>query len=332
MLVHMFALSGWRIFFSSTLKELLKTGVYGRKIFSKGNADFTISQTGCDVDLSVTTSPNHKSEHKELVVDFDLFGRPEYQGIFFPIMFHPDFIEKDTIDKTQALAQNHDRPMRLFFAGNFDKADYDRPDTRELFNIATRYEIIQFLKMTLPAENIFEPHSLAELEEGIRLGMLRERFVLCDTDRCKIPQDRWFEYLSMSKFFLSPPGVVQPFCHNTVEAMAVGTVPLLQYPEVYIPSLCDRENCMVFRSLNELFSIVLLILNGRFDNRYSSMSFHSRQYFENNLSLDAFCLQLDSFMMSQEKYNRIYICQNTLSTLLYKKALRRRKIEVEFDK
>ena len=41
-------------------------------------------------------------------------------------------------------------------------------------------------------------------------------------------------------------------CHNVIEAMSVGTIPLLEYPERFSPALADGENAICFSGLDGL--------------------------------------------------------------------------------
>ena len=43
-----------------------------------------------------------------------------------------------------------------------------------------------------------------------------------------------------------------PMCHNIIEAMAVGAIPITNYPEWFDPKLIHMENCMAFASKKDL--------------------------------------------------------------------------------
>jgi hypothetical protein len=60
--------------------------------------------------------------------------------------------------------------------------------------------------------------------------------------------------LAKSDFFLCCPGVVIPQSHNAVEAMAVGTIPIIQYSEMFHPNLVHGVNCIAYRDEKELIA------------------------------------------------------------------------------
>jgi hypothetical protein len=62
----------------------------------------------------------------------------------------------------------------------------------------------------------------------------------------RVPQERWFATVAKADFFLACPGGSMPICHNLVEAMAAGAVPILEYPEYLDPALRDGVNCLAF--------------------------------------------------------------------------------------
>jgi len=70
--------------------------------------------------------------------------------------------------------------------------------------------------------------------------------VLTASHEIRIEPENWLDTLAMADFFLSPPGIVMPMCHNIIEAMAVGTIPITNYPEWLDPPLRHMEDCLVF--------------------------------------------------------------------------------------
>jgi hypothetical protein len=52
-----------------------------------------------------------------------------------------------------------------------------------------------------------------------------------------------------------------PLCHNVIEAMSVGTIPIIQkeYAALY-PNLTDNENAVIFNDLEHLDSILKTFL------------------------------------------------------------------------
>jgi hypothetical protein len=82
-----------------------------------------------------------------------------------------------------------------------------------------------------------------------------------DTSRIWIEEPDWLDTLARSDFFLSPPGIVMPMCHNIIEAMAVGTIPITNYPEWMRPNLVHMQNCIVFDDEADLIRKMQLALS-----------------------------------------------------------------------
>jgi hypothetical protein len=80
------------------------------------------------------------------------------------------------------------------------------------------------------------------------------RCVIMDQKLPRIAETHWLEALATSDFFLCPPGYVMPMCHNTVEAMAVGAIPIINYPEWFDPHLVHGDNCIGFDNKADLLS------------------------------------------------------------------------------
>lgn len=44
--------------------------------------------------------------------------------------------------------------------------------------------------------------------------------------------------------------------HNAIEALAVGSVPIIQYPELFYPPLEHNVNCLVYKNKQELVDVL----------------------------------------------------------------------------
>ena len=62
----------------------------------------------------------------------------------------------------------------------------------------------------------------------------------------------YLAFLGSCSFFLAPPGYRMPLCHNLVEGMSVGAVPIVGYAEWLPVPLRDGVDCLAFRTVAEL--------------------------------------------------------------------------------
>ncbi|MEM7248350.1 MAG: hypothetical protein AAF533_23650 [Acidobacteriota bacterium] len=166
------------------------------------------------------------------------------QGLAVPYGPHPLVARRSRLpDEAELLSRR--RRWRLFFAGNAKIGSYARSDLGARFGKLSRVEVLTTLTETLPDERrrtIDDAATLAELgRESPFAG-----FALIDFGSLYVPEDRWLETLADAELFLACPGVRMPTCHNVIEAMSVGTVPLLEHPEHFHPALRDGVNCLAF--------------------------------------------------------------------------------------
>lgn len=168
--------------------------------------------------------------------------------IAFPVFVHPQLegqpFHYDVEDQ---------RSTRIFFGGNTEEGKYDRDIIREEYHMLTRREMLAAAASATPP---YRPtNALAWLAGGEF-----QPFVLCETQRCKIPRNRWLAALGEADFFLAAPGVGMPLCHNLIEALTAGAVPILQYADYLPDPLEDGKNCLSFRDAAGLREIVGKVL------------------------------------------------------------------------
>lgn len=168
----------------------------------------------------------------------------------FPVFVHPQITVKG---KLPAFYQvKAERPARIFFGGNTEPGKYDQDVIREIYHMLSRREMLAEAIATIPSEMIHRPTNSTEwlVSPGFH------PFVLCETQHCKIPQERWLEALTKADFFLACPGVGMPLCHNLIEALAAGAIPILQYADYLPPPLRHGMNCLAFSDAAGLRRII----------------------------------------------------------------------------
>lgn len=156
------------------------------------------------------------------------------------IWFEPDLIAR--------------RNISLLFVGNIEKEFYDRAELTEKFNLVNRYQLCKYVFQELP---VHRPKNYAELMELDKLGLTvvdrNYGFYLKPHDLAQV--------LQTTNFFLCPPGVVMPHCHNIVEAMSFGVIPLLEYAHEMVPKLEHLKNCITFSGKEDCVAKIKLVLD-----------------------------------------------------------------------
>lgn len=230
----------------------------------------------------ITDDPSAAPKRAEKVVTVDYEWRVcrIADEIAFPFFMHPwtASIRPPQPEETST--------ARLFFGGNTEEEKYDKDVLREVYHMLTRREMLEATAAVTPA---FRPQDAASWLASPEF----HPFVLCETQHCKIPQQRWLEALGKADFFLACPGVGMPLCHNLIEALAAGSIPILQYA-AYLPQpLKDKVNCLAFSDAESLRKVIGVALAMSPEN-IRIMRANVRQHYEEFLAPGSFAKRLIS--------------------------------------
>jgi hypothetical protein len=240
------------------------------------------------------------------------FLDPDYYKIqigslLLPFPLHPNHYA--SCFYRQILSYNKDslRRYKILFSGNTDKSLYNTPRINNSFDILNRWEIINYLRNTFPPKNVIivRDHQILKSNNSD----LSNSLVLCDWEwnakrsrdlKARIPNENWFSELSMADFFIALPGVKIPFSHNCIEAMAVGSIPILNYAHLFSPKLIDGINCLVFKSYEDLHNRIMQALQMS-HHEISFMRKNVTDYYNSYLSSN----RINQFLLNREN-TRVY--------------------------
>jgi len=152
-------------------------------------------------------------------------------------------------------SRSQTRVMRCFFSGSW--RGYKGGEIGKALGKMERADIVEAYKCFPGTYVIRSERELLDVLSGKALSPIG--FYLVDTDYYRILQAQWFHVLGQAETFLAPPGVRHPLSHNIVEAMAVGTIPVTNYPEWFHPPLEEDVHCFTFRSRDDLLKRLTLI-------------------------------------------------------------------------
>ena len=88
----------------------------------------------------------------------------------------------------------------------------------------------------------------------------QQKCMILSRSKVEIPNEKWLDVLAKSEFFVCAPGVIMPLCHNAIESMAVGTIPITNSPDWFFPSLIHLKNCIRFTISEDLLEKIELVL------------------------------------------------------------------------
>lgn len=164
-----------------------------------------------------------------------------------PLPMHPQlYVEYDEIEHLETY-RSSPRRLRILFSGNCDEQGYDLPIVRDVYGKLSRLEIVKAIRSHGWGKSI----SQGRLSDLLKETDYCDQFLLLHP-RTRINQKHWLNTVSQSDFFLCPPGVVFAWSCNLVEAMAVGTIPITNYPEWLFPPLRHGVDALTFSTVPEL--------------------------------------------------------------------------------
>ena len=226
---------------------------------------------------------------KKVQVKFDLFA-PYWitDPVFMPYPVHPLLSGADLPQRLETLRQNKKR-LRIFFSGDTEGYMKNRihyPNTKLPRLMAIDAILEQRANKTIHVDNAATLNQLYE-------DKYTNSCVIVDNSKLRIAPEDWLPDLSKTDFFICPPGFCMPMCHNVIEAMAVGAIPVINYPEWFNPSLRHMENCIVFDDKQDLIEKLDAIL-AMGQQQISAMRSNAIDYYENFLNPRKFISDIES--------------------------------------
>lgn len=179
-----------------------------------------------------------------------------------------------------------ERRKSVFFAGKLKKS-YRVSEIENQFGVVNRGSLIDAIKQQL-SEHIqpVDSTNVAKQRSTSRISI-----ELFDSTQDSITPNDWLPTLARYSFFLCCPGVCQPMCHNVIEAMSVGTIPLLEYADRFSPILVDGVNAICFRGTSGLVDAIDRIDSLSY-NEIATMRQHVIAHYETHLRGDRFLASL----------------------------------------
>lgn len=170
-----------------------------------------------------------------------------------PLPMHPQlYVEYFEVERLETY-RSSPRRLRILFSGNCDEEGYDQPIIRDVYGKLSRLQIMK----TIQSQQWGRWISEAGLAELLKQNEYHNEFLLL-RPAVRINQQHWLKTISQSDFFLCPPGIVFAWSYNLVEAMAVGTIPITNYPEWFFPPLRHGLNALTFSTIAELGAAIEL--------------------------------------------------------------------------
>ncbi len=175
-----------------------------------------------------------------------------------PFSMHPIWYRSGGFQNAIDLRKTK-RTLRMIFGGNTSTESYSNP----YFKNYKQLPRAEALKAAYTLKQIKPITSKGEVDALYNsTGYLNEGRILSTNDKSVGVEDRWLELIAKSDFFLCFSGTDLPMCHNAIESMAVGTIPIIGYAHWFYPNLEHQKNAIVYtdaddfvRKLHEVFAM-----------------------------------------------------------------------------
>lgn len=306
-LIKFFDLAGMKVLIRKRVGFLGRISLFSEMIVDLPNV-FLVTEKPISSQLVVCQSAKKVRNFRSVLLSDDYFSAGDDSSYHVPMCMHPNVYSAGTSWR-RGMSRAEGR-VRLFFAGNTDPSRYANQIISSLFQKLNRVEVVTAVRASFPQEAV----SAWSPGEGGQM-------VLLDAPSAMVDSAGFMDMLGRSDFFLSPPGVMMPLCHNTIEAMFMGVIPILQHPELFHPPLEDNVNCIVFQDKEELIrriSEILAMPSGIIDE----LRHHVISYYDQHLAPEAV---IQNIMGRGDKLRTIYLLSEQGSV----EKLRRRKMREE---
>ena len=231
---------------------------------------------------------HHPRSKRTLRVSTNLRRRVGEHEVHLPYSCYP-MVWQNHEDEQFETYRVRFRPWRVFFGGYFQKQAYEKIKRYTGRPVIDRHSVIETL-LRIYGQRVDRIESDTELM-GAK-STKREGMVLIDSSRFRLAADDWLDVLSRAQFFVAAPGGDYPLCHNCVESLAIGTIPILQYGSLFEPALTDGVNCLAYESLEDLPHLVERI-DRMSPQEITTLRNGAIQYFDEHLSPAAFRRQVE---------------------------------------
>jgi len=231
---------------------------------------------------------------KQVKISYDYYNlHLENNSITMPYFMHPDAYYSGAFAKYDKLRKRR-RSIRIFFAGTYHKEAYSADFHFPMLN---RYQILQKILSDFAESIVFlnDEASISGLLEGekhkpIVMSIVQNR--ANTLDKFLLSHEDYLRLLSLSYFFVAPPGVSIPHSHNVIEGIMVGTIPILNYSSYgWTPPLEHGKDCITFTDENDLKTKINEVLSLP-EERILEMQTNVLAYYKKYLKPESFGARL----------------------------------------
>lgn len=197
-----------------------------------------------------------------------VYSTDEYVKEVVPYIMHP----RNYLIPEPSLLE---KKVGIVMSGNFEAKIYDSDVITKNFQLLNRWQIYSEIIKHKAVVTI----TGTEFKEQLEASVYKGSFVVMKWQQGAIPSEEWRHYLSSAKFLFCAPGMTMPMCHNVIEAMSVGVVPIINYQNWLNPSLVDEKNALLYESEASISQVIDKALQMD-DSEYFALQKNVISYYE----------------------------------------------------
>jgi hypothetical protein len=164
-------------------------------------------------------------------------------------------------------------PVDSTSSGVFNRPGYNNPAFEKKYGMPGRFAIYNALRhLPYAITNDFFDENKEDHKDKLFIHTLHSNSLVGQA---------YLDYLSKFKFIVCAPGVSMPLCHNLIEALAFGCIPVFSYPAWLPQGLINKVNCFIYTSIPQLQHILEELRNLEVDD-FALMQYNLKKYYQDN--------------------------------------------------
>ncbi len=308
-LIIFFAENNYSVFLNHRF-ALRRLNRFGKKLLSFPNVRLCLKKPE-NVNTCLTSNEEKHLKTGMIFIDRAVFNTIKPLSFYIPYSMYPKiYLNKYFNGEGQHLGIQL-RNWKILFAGRISKDVYGCGSIEKLFKMIPRHEAIDYLQEQM-ADRLFMPENEYDLTQSIQR---KKGIVIVPSEKILIEEGKWLETLTRSNFFLALPGCVQPLSHNVIEAMSVGTIPLLEYNGFFNPPLTHEENCIEYSGKDDMVLKINIALNMN-EEKIATLRKNVIDYYNSYLKPRAV---ITNFEKDLSRINRVYLNGESQSVNFFEK-------------
>ena len=215
-----------------------------------------------------------------------------------PMCQHPRMYELALDDKKYSL----NRINSIAFAGDFRTDLYSKKKVFEYFGHLNRSDMLNTIISQFKDVEILQTNNFSNVSE--------QKVIIADNAKVRFSPLDFRKFIAIFDFVLCFPGIHMPLCHNIIESMSLGTIPILHksYAKLMSPELIHLENAFIFDdfdSFDSTFKKVFSLDDNTLTAMHKNVENYSKKYLDSDAVVTNFVKHAQQPVLLNAEWNSI---------------------------